>query len=227
VSRRAAQATTDVPRRIKGRGGDSYALRGHILRKAAAIFGKNGAADTTVEDILQAADVSRRTFYRFFESKEDVLDALHEIGCNMILGAARQATSAAGTPLERLARAIEAYLEYYVTTDAGVMAVVQAEAMRAGSRLAPRRRAFLDAMVDLFATRFEKARGFRVDPLLLRGLLVSLESVALMMRTESGDGQLSLERAKCIMLRIALATVAGQGDGIPPLPRSPGTGDSR
>jgi AcrR family transcriptional regulator len=211
--------------RIKGRGGDAYALRGHILRKAASVFGKRGAADTTVEDILQAADVSRRTFYRFFESKEDVLDALHEIGCNMILGAARQATSSADKPIDRLAHAIEAYLEFYFTADAGVMAVVHSEAMRAGSPLGPRRRAFLDAMVELFGTRFEKVRGVRVAPLFLRGLLVSLESIALMMREEASDDPTALAQAKRIMLRIALASVAAQGEGIPPLPLLPGTGD--
>src|SRR5579862_6939958 len=134
---------------------DSYSLRSRIIGKAAGVFGKRGAADTTVEDILQAAGISRRTFYRFFQSKEEVLDALHEIGCNMLIGAARQVAALPGDPLERLHRAIEAYLEYHVTVGANVMVVVQGESMRAGSKLGPRRRAFLDTMVDLFSAEME------------------------------------------------------------------------
>jgi AcrR family transcriptional regulator len=203
---------------------DAYSLRSRIVGKAAGVFGKRGAADTTVEDLLRAAGVSRRTFYRFFESKEDVLDALHEIGCNMLIGAARQVASLPGEPVERLTRAIESYLEYHVTVGANVMHVVQGESMRAGSKLGPRRRAFLDTMVAMLGAETEKATGLRVDPLLLRSLLVAVESVSLMLRAESENGHFDLERAKAVMLRIVLATVAAPPDGVvPPIPVKPAT----
>ncbi len=201
---------------------DAYSLRSRIIGKAAGVFGKRGAADTTVEDILQAAGVSRRTFYRFFQSKEDVLDALHEIGCNMLIGAARQVAGSPGDPLERLKRAIEGYLDYHVTVGANVMVVVQGESMRAGSKLGPRRRAFLDTMAGLLGVEMERVTGQRVDPLLLRSLLVAMEGVSLMLRAESDDGSFEVERAKRVMLRIVLATVAAPpGDAVPPLPLDP------
>jgi AcrR family transcriptional regulator len=198
---------------------DAYSLRSRIVGKAAGVFGKRGAADTTVEDILRAAGVSRRTFYRFFQSKEDVLDALHEIGCNMLIGAARQIAMVPGEPAERLARALEAYLEYHVNVGAGVMSVVQGESMRAGSKLGPRRRAFLDTMAELFGAELERATGLRVDPLLLRSLLVAIESVSLMLRAESDGAVFDLARAKRVMLRIVMATIAAPtGGAVPPLP---------
>ena len=83
---------------------DAYAHRSRIIGKAAGVFGKLGAADSTVEDILKAAGVSRRTFYKFFQSKEDVLDALHEIGCNMLIGAARQVATMPSCSLCRASR---------------------------------------------------------------------------------------------------------------------------
>lgn len=203
---------------------DSYSLRSRIIGKAAGVFEKRGAADTTVEDILRAAGVSRRTFYRFFQSKEDVLDALHEIGCNMLIGAARQIALQPGEPTERLARALEAYLDYHVTAGTGVMYVVQGESMRAGSKLAPRRRAFFDTMTELFAAEMQRATGLRVDPLLLRSLLAAMESVSLMLRSESEGEPFDMERAKRVVLRIVMATIAAPpGSGVPPLPVLPST----
>jgi AcrR family transcriptional regulator len=150
---------------------DGYALRARILRNAADVFGELGAADTTVEHILVASDVSRRTFYRFFKSKEDVLDALHEIGCNILLAAAAQSSKLAGDPIARLSRAIEVYVEYHVTVGTNVMHVVQGESMRPGSRLEPRRRAFLDSRGEMFEREMNAATGLHVDPMLLRSLL--------------------------------------------------------
>jgi len=201
---------------------DVYSLRSRIIGKAAGVFEKRGAADTTVEDILQAAEVSRRTFYRFFQSKEDVLDALHEIGCNMLIGAARQLAASSGPPQERLKRAVEGYLDYHVTVGSNVMYVVQGESMRAGSKLAPRRRAFLDTMASLLGEGMEEAAGVRVDPLLLRSLLVTMEGVSMMLRAESEDGAVDFERAKRVMMRIVFAAIAAPADDIvPPLPVLP------
>lgn len=44
-----------------------------IRRAAFELFTKRGYADTTVEQIAEAADVSPRTFYRYFGVKEAVL----------------------------------------------------------------------------------------------------------------------------------------------------------
>lgn len=44
-----------------------------IRRAASRLFAAQGYADTTVEQIAQAADVSPRTFYRYFGAKEALL----------------------------------------------------------------------------------------------------------------------------------------------------------
>jgi AcrR family transcriptional regulator len=57
-------------------------VRGEISRVAWDLFGAEGYEATTVDEIARAAGVSRRTFFRYFASKEDVLvetsDALAE-----------------------------------------------------------------------------------------------------------------------------------------------------
>lgn len=47
--------------------------RRDIRREAFRLFGKQGYANTTVEQIAEAADISPRTFYRYFGVKERLL----------------------------------------------------------------------------------------------------------------------------------------------------------
>nr|WP_253195356.1 TetR family transcriptional regulator [Streptomyces sp. JHA26] len=45
--------------------------RDTLLRSALELFTERGYEETTVDDIVEAADVSQRTFFRYFTSKEE------------------------------------------------------------------------------------------------------------------------------------------------------------
>ncbi len=51
----------------------------HAVDAAIALFSRQGYEQTTVEEIADAAQVSRATFFRRYRSKEDVVFADHEL----------------------------------------------------------------------------------------------------------------------------------------------------
>jgi AcrR family transcriptional regulator len=57
----------------------SAELRERLFRSALELFASKGYAETTVEDITEAADVGKGTFFNYFPSKEHILMAFGEM----------------------------------------------------------------------------------------------------------------------------------------------------
>jgi len=57
----------------------SAEIRERLFRAALDQFAKNGFAETTIEDITNAADVGKGTFFNYFPSKEHILVAFGQM----------------------------------------------------------------------------------------------------------------------------------------------------
>jgi AcrR family transcriptional regulator len=85
-------------------------VRTEIFNAAWRLFGARGYEETTVAEIAAAAGVSRRTFFRYFASKEDVLvETTDEIAEAML--AAMEARPLDEPPLVAIERALVPVLE--------------------------------------------------------------------------------------------------------------------
>lgn len=62
--------------------------RRRLLECALAVFTRRGYPTSRVDDICTEAAISRATFYRYFESKEEVFDALIELMSGEVLDSA-------------------------------------------------------------------------------------------------------------------------------------------
>src|SRR5258708_13374749 len=84
--------------------------RERLTRAAMALFLERGFEATTLDDIAVAADISRRSFFHYFASKEDVVFAWHEESTVALIAAvaARPANesilTAAENPIPPIAR---------------------------------------------------------------------------------------------------------------------------
>jgi AcrR family transcriptional regulator len=66
--------------------------RVRLFRSALQLIAKRGFPNVTVEEITEAADVGKGTFFNYFETKDHVLGVMAEIQ----LGKVREAASIAG-----------------------------------------------------------------------------------------------------------------------------------
>jgi AcrR family transcriptional regulator len=101
--KKVVEAASGLRERKKAR------TREAIIDAALDLFGRKGFEATTIEDIAAAADVSPRTFFRYFDSKVDLVMAHNEAHGDKIgpLIAARPATEG---PLEALRQVVQQML---------------------------------------------------------------------------------------------------------------------
>src|ERR1700745_1383678 len=65
----------------------SAAIRERLFRASLELFAQKGFAETTVEDITEAADVGKGTFFNYFPSKDHILLAFGEMQIGKLEGA--------------------------------------------------------------------------------------------------------------------------------------------
>src|ERR1700746_2437050 len=69
----------------------SAEIRAGLFRSALGLFAKKGFAETTVEDITEAADVGKGTFFNYFPSKDHILIAFGEMQLGKLQAAIEEA----------------------------------------------------------------------------------------------------------------------------------------
>jgi len=189
-----------------------------ILQGAAIVFADKGFRASSVEDILVAGNISRRTFYRLYKSKEEVASALYQIGTNRLLEGCKAAIREEAEPLRQIERCIDAHLE-----NAGAFGrlvfVLGGEAQARESLLYAQRMETHRALVSALV---EGASARRVDPLVFQALIFALEGVVRVVLETGDEGRrvssAALDRARRVMKRMVAATLVGSGQGVPPLP---------
>ncbi|MFE6699859.1 TetR/AcrR family transcriptional regulator [Streptomyces sp. NPDC057718] len=79
--------------------------RDALLRAALELFTTQGYERTTVDEIVDAVEVSQRTFFRYFASKEEVTFAVQEVVESRFIEELRR-RPAAEAPFEAMRRAV-------------------------------------------------------------------------------------------------------------------------
>ncbi len=124
------------------------------------IMGTKGYSNTTVDDLIKHAGVSRATFYQHFESKQDCFMAGYA-GMQGYVIAAIFAIPATGTPMQRFAFMLNRYLGF-IALDPPRARLYLLEVYAAGPDAIRRRmelqQEFVDGVAKIFKARSKADR---------------------------------------------------------------------
>jgi AcrR family transcriptional regulator len=170
------------------------------------VFARKGADATSVEDLLEAAGVARRTFYRHFRSKDDVLDGICEVVAGGLLRSVRAASREGTDPLSGVHFGLDAFFDFHVD-NAPLLRVLAEEGQRWGTPIAARRAALHQGLYDIFDAASAGALGFRLEPYVFVALMEAIEGLSLHL-LRAGAHAPEIARAKAVargLIRLALS----------------------
>ncbi|MEQ1505132.1 MAG: TetR/AcrR family transcriptional regulator [Myxococcota bacterium] len=193
------------------------ATRERIVDGAAALFADVGIDEATVQDVLERAGVSRRTFYQYFDSKEQVLAAVYDRWVDGLVRAVASTVDPTADPVSIVVAGLDAWITYQQQT-APTAVRLMAEASRPTSLLHPRREATIDALVATIDAAVRQVVGANVDPLVFRGLVLGAEGLSLHLAEHS---RLDAERARLRrVVGASFLVILGHTGELPDPPRS-------
>lgn len=85
--------------------------RSDLIEAATKVFGQKGYAKATISEIVKEAGVAQGTFYVYFESKEDILDAVAGHVLQDIVDMAEEISRSDKTAVEKVREMIRAWIE--------------------------------------------------------------------------------------------------------------------
>lgn len=145
-----------------------------IANVGLRLFAEHGYDATTLDAIAEAAGISRRTFFSYFKSKEDVLLTRHGIGAAEAMSSAMAAVSPSLTPLETARECLLELASRFETPDS----IVADRLIRSTEALRARKEAVYteleSALVDALAERWPDRRRqgeLRVVAMIAMGVL--------------------------------------------------------
>ncbi len=87
--------------------------RSVLMKVALELFYEKGIYWTKIEDITERADIGKGTFYQYFQTKEDLLQAVLEDGLNLLLAQTEDVLGSAKSGHQAWNRLIAARLDFF------------------------------------------------------------------------------------------------------------------
>lgn len=154
---------------------------------ATELFAEQGFDHTTVEEIAEACDVSPRTFFRYFASKEDVLFAVGDERLRQLLDAIASRPSGEA-PLRSMREAALSLVPEYTSERARLITRkrIIAETQTLRSRGLERQLGWEDAVTDALGQRIADAGPAGIELRLVASVTTATLRAALHTWLEAG-----------------------------------------
>src|SRR2546423_2389829 len=128
--------------------------RAQLTDAAFRLFTERGFDGTTIEDIVEQVEVSPRTFFRYFDSKEDVVIGFFD-DLRLELRAALEARPVEEPPFTAVRHALASLVDVYVSDEERVVAAKRLanETPSIRARLLDKHARWENGMTEALATR--------------------------------------------------------------------------
>ncbi len=188
-----AEVTPGLSRLPPGRHGLPRAFvaenqRNRITAGIIAAVSEFGYQEATITHIAAAAGVSRRTFYGYFNSKEECYLATFDQIAEHICDAARRAAASPGDWPAKVAARIGAALEVY-STNPQLAVFTLAVPPRTGNEVTAHYRAALDRALEQLLEGVAEQPSVEMPTETVRRSLLGGVVALIVQSLESGDGQ--------------------------------------
>lgn len=178
--------------------------RTEILIHSIGVFSRQGLDKTTVQHLLDEAGVSRRTFYKYFKNKYDVLESLYKTFIeNMVLLFRTEAEKAA-TVRDIISGTFKTYFDYHLSLGAMIRLMAE-EARRTESVLSPHRDEAFSSTANILQSEMQRVSGRKHDILVFNTLIWTLESYSLDLLNHTDCSAQTVDHYKRVMVGIAEA----------------------
>lgn len=155
--------------------------RARLVQGTAEALERYGLRDFTVEQVIEAAGVSRRTFYVHFPDKDTALRTLYAQVADDIVAQVEAAVTAEPLPQLRLGKAIGVFLDVQVR-GGRLIAELQADALTPGSLTWPLRAKTVEALIRITEREVKAALGVSLHRDIYAMLFLGVEGLVLQHR---------------------------------------------
>lgn len=215
TEREIGRATVQFNFPIPGQGAKS-----DVLFNSIGVFAHKGIAETTVQDLLDAANISRRTFYKYFKNKVDVLESIYKMAAELLTTRFKLEMSQAQSLSDFVVRCVDMYFDYHINLGPLVRMMTE-EARRSDSPLAAHREALIHELVEMFQEKYQETENQRLDPQVFYAIIWGMESASIHVLTETSCSVEEVNRWKLVMRSLAARSLVSDPALRPDLPLEP------
>ena len=140
------------------------------------VFAYRGFADATLEEIAERAEYGKGTIYSYFQSKEELFEAVVDEGLNRLLELARHSCLQADRGFEACYRTFAREFLTYIFEHSAISALIMREAHQQGKHNALRSRfpELIEALCVPLPPRFILADGAAVESHLIASMFLTV-----------------------------------------------------
>jgi hypothetical protein len=191
--------------------------RADVLVSSVEVFLKRGIDDTTVQDLLDQADVSRRTFYKYFKNKNEVVEAIYGLLVGMLEARYQEEMQQMQSVKDLMDKCIDVFFDYQQALGPVVLMLNQ-RAMSAVGAIGERRRSLQKSLVNMLDAQIFRLHGIHYDPWIFYALVWAAENALHHLLTHTQVTHQDVARCKAAMQCIfgsVILRAEGAGQVVP------------